>query len=106
MYKFISLVKSNDKTHKFEVTLYNEETKRNKTIKFGKHGMKDYTLYYDEDGKIEANKHKKNYLKRHEAKEDWTKTGLSTAGFWSKHLLWNKPTLDESLENIKSVYKL
>lgn len=105
MYKFISLVKSKDKTHKYEVTLYNEETKRNKTIKFGKAGMEDYTLLYPKD-KVEANKRKENYLKRHEAREDWTKTGLATAGFWARQLLWNKPTIEESLKNIKSVYKL
>jgi hypothetical protein len=105
MYKFISLVKSTDKTHKYEVTLYNEETKRNKTIKFGKSGMNDYTLLYPKD-KAEANKHKENYLKRHEAREDWTESGLGTSGFWARHLLWNKPTIEASLKNIKSVYKL
>ena len=35
------------------------------------------------------------------------KTGLSridTAGFWSKNLLWNKPTIQESYNYIKEKY--
>jgi hypothetical protein len=31
----------------------------------------------------------------------WGKSGIDTAGFWSRWLLWNKPTIKESYDDIK-----
>ena len=39
-------------------------------------------------------------LKRHKANEDWTDP--KTAGFWARHLLWNKPTLQASARELRS----
>ena len=36
---------------------------------------------------------KDRYIARHKKNEDWTKSGAKAAGFYSKHVLWNKPTL-------------
>lgn len=41
---------------------------------------------------------------KHKKREDWGKTGVDTAGFWSKNLLWNQPTIKASLEDIKKKY--
>lgn len=30
-------------------------------------------------------------------RENWTKSGIDTAGFWSRWVLWNKPTLAASV---------
>ena len=60
----------------------------NRTIHFGAKGYEDFTTHKD-------SKRKTNYIARH-TNEDWTKNGIETAGFWSKHLLWNKQTLRES----------
>jgi hypothetical protein len=49
---------------------------------------------------------KANYIRRHKEREDWTKQGIMTAGFWSRYLLWNKPTLKESLEDIKKRFDI
>ena len=48
---------------------------------------------------------KERYIDRHKAREDWTKSGAKTAGFYSKHVLWNKPTLKESIDDINKRFK-
>ena len=65
-----------------------------KIIRFGAKGYTDYTLGA-------TKKQKENYIKRHELREDWTKNGIYTAGFWSRWLLWNKPTIAESIKDIE-----
>jgi hypothetical protein len=106
MYKLLSIIKPIHEKYKFEVTLYNTETKRTKSIKFGANGMKDYTIYYKEEGKKVADKHKRLYLARHRKREDWTKDGIDTKGFWSRWLLWNKPTIEESIEHLFKKFNL
>ena len=34
----------------------------------------------------------------------WNKSGAKTAGFYSKHVLWNKPTLKERIDDISLMY--
>ena len=45
---------------------------------------------------------KKKYLARHKARENWTKSGLDTAGFWSRWLTWNKSSISASIKDIES----
>ena len=68
-------------------------TKDNKRVYFGAAGYSDFTLHKDEARKL-------RYIKRHN-NEDWSKSGIDTAGFWSRWLLWHKPTIKESYEDIK-----
>ncbi len=70
-------------------------TKTEKNVYFGAAGYSDFT----KTNKDEARKQR--YIKRHETNEDWGKSGIDTAGFWSRWLLWNKPTINESYEDIK-----
>ena len=35
---------------------------------------------------------KYRYIDRHNKNEGWTNSGAKAAGFYSKHVLWNKPT--------------
>ena len=43
----------------------------------------------------------KSYIARHgSGNQDWN--DITTAGAWSKHLLWNKPTLKESIKSMES----
>ncbi len=81
-----------DNKHKFYIV-----TKSEKKIYFGAAGYSDFTKTNNHD---EARK--KRYIKRHEKIEDWSKSGIDTAGFWSRWLLWNKPTIKESYEDIKN----
>ena len=55
---------------------------RPKVIHFGSKGMSDYIINRDPE-------RKRLYISRHKAREDWSKLGIKTAGFWSRWLLWN-----------------
>ena len=92
-YQFVSLEPLIDDKKKYQVTLKSADGKLKK-IKFGSSGYDDYTKHKDD-------KRKESYLSRHEAREDWTKTGISTAGFWSRWILWNKRTIGASLNDVK-----
>ena len=71
----------------------------NKTIHFGSKNMSDYTIHKDPDRKA-------NYISRHAKRENWNRSGIHTAGFWSKHLLWNKPSLKDSIKNIEKTFNI
>jgi hypothetical protein len=89
----IYLLKSQKPDKKFKV-LVELRSGVAKTIHFGSKGMSDYTLNKDPQ-------RKHLYMKRHRLRENWSKSGIKTAGFWSRWLLWNKPTLDESIRDIE-----
>ena len=67
-----------------------------KTIHFGAKLYEDYTHHKDE-------KRKKAYLSRH--KKDKI-NNPNYAGFYSTNLLWNKPTLKESMKYTNEKYNL
>ena len=101
-YTFVKLVKLMSGTKKYKVVLINTETGREKNIKFGARGYMDYTKYYKKDGKKIADEKKSAYIARHsKAGEDWGASGKDTAGFFSKHILWNKSTVGSSLASMK-----
>jgi len=78
-------------------------TPSGKTVHFGSAGMSDYTKHKDPE-------RKERYIARHagtksgktSSRENWTKSGLNTAGFWSRWLLWGEPTIDKSVKNIEN----
>ena len=69
-----------------------------KTVSFGEKGASDFTKHKDKD-------RKERYIDRHKAREDWNASGAKTAGFYSKHVLWNKPTLKASIDDINKRFK-
>ena len=71
----------------------------NKTIHFGSKGMSDFTKNKDPE-------RKNRYIARHKKRENWTKSGIKSAGFWSKHILWNKPTIRESIKNTENRFNI
>ena len=88
----VTIMKSDKKDKKFKAIVKDKDKK--KTIHFGQAGASDMTQHKSED-------RKKRYISRHKKNEDWTKSGIDTAGFYSKHLLWNKDTMDKSFSNLK-----
>ena len=80
---------ANDGKHKYYII-----TKSEKKIYFGQAGASDFTLHKNEA-------RKQLYINRHKNNENWTKSGIDTAGFWSRWLLWSKPSIKESYEEIK-----
>ena len=89
----IILQKSNRKDKKFKVII------GTKIIHFGAKGYSDYTIHKDKD-------RKKRYLLRHKPREKWGKSGIKTAGFWSRWILWNKPTIIESVKYLEKKFKI
>lgn len=71
----------------------------NKVIHFGATGYSDLTQHKNKSRKM-------NYENRHRSRENWTKSGIKTAGFWSKWLLWNKPTLSGSIKDIEKRFNV
>lgn len=76
------------------------DTGSRRTIHFGDAYSKDYTLH----SPLERESRKKAYISRHKANEDWNDP--LTAGFWSKHILWNLPTVTASLQATKRKFNL
>jgi hypothetical protein len=94
----IQLDKSDRKDKKWRVII-DGKTKNKKTIHFGSKGMEDYTIHNDDLRKL-------RYTNRHKKRENWNKSGIKTAGFWSKHLLWNKKTIRDSIKDIENKYNV
>jgi hypothetical protein len=67
-----------------------------KTIPFGQKGASDYTIHRDPE-------RKDRYINRHKPREDWADP--RTAGFYSRFVLWNKPTLKQSVDDLNKKYK-
>jgi len=84
----IYLCKSNKAGKKYMVRI------DNKTVHFGADGYSDYTIHKDPE-------RKERYITRHKNRENWSKSGIKTAGFWSRWLLWGEPTLTSSIKEIE-----
>lgn len=84
-----------DNKHKYYII-----TASGKKIYFGAKGYSDYTIHKDPA-------RKQRYIDRHKNMgENWTKSGIDTAGFWARWLLWNKPTIDASYKDIKNRFHI
>jgi hypothetical protein len=89
----IVLLPSSNRTKKWMVLV------DGRLVHFGQQGASDYTIHKDPERKA-------RYITRHRDRENWTKSGLKTAGFWSRWLLWNLPTLSGSLRDIERRFKV
>lgn len=88
------LKKSSRKDKKYMII-----TPDNKKIHFGAKGYEDFTTHKD---LLRRNM----YIIRHKKNEDWTIKGLNTAGFWSRYVLWNKKSIDESIKDIEDLFNI
>ena len=66
-----------------------------KKTSFGASGYNDFTKHGDTD-------REDRYIARH--KKEWGLDAKS-AGFYNKHVLWNKPTLKASIDDINKRFK-
>jgi hypothetical protein len=85
MVRIVKLEKANDGKHKYIAT-FDDGTR----TKFGAYGMSDYTIHKDKD-------RKRLYELRH--KKDLDTKDPRRAGYLSMFILWNKPTIEESLKD-------
>ena len=73
-------------------------------VSFGLKGYSDYTLHKDRA-------RMKRYVGRHAGyaggrlshRENWTRSGAKTAGFWSRWLLWSSPSLEGARRKTEKV---
>lgn len=86
----IIITKSTKGDKKFMAIITSDS--RKKTVHFGASGYEDYTIHKDYERML-------RYTNRHQSREDWTINGIRSAGFWSKWILWNKPTLQGSIRD-------
>lgn len=86
----IVLTKSPKREKKYRVTF----TESGKHVDFGQKGYSDYTIHKDPQ-------RMKRYIERHKRMgENWTLSGKLTAGWWSRWLLWSKPSLREAIASV------
>lgn len=93
----VYLSKSEKPEKKYKVIIDKEG--KNKTIHFGATGYTDYTKHKDPN-------HKLVYIDRHKKRENWNKSGIETAGFWSRWILWNEPTLKDSISKTEKKFNI
>jgi hypothetical protein len=92
----VKLITLNTGKKKMKAIFY-KDGKKIKTVTFGALGMSDFTKHKDKD-------RKQNYLVRHRARENWNDP--MTAGALSRWILWNKPSLKESISDYLKRFKL
>jgi hypothetical protein len=93
----IYLKKSTNLAKKYMVCI--DDGRTSKTIHFGATGYSDFTKHKDQERRA-------RYIARHKDKENWTKSGIKTAGFWSMWLLWNRPTLSQSIADTEKKFNI
>ena len=88
------IIKSPNKKKKFRVIFKNGHK-----TDFGAAGYSDYTIHKNKE-------RMERYLARHKKRENWSKKGIHTAGFWSRWLLWSKPSLTQAIKHIEKSFKV
>jgi hypothetical protein len=64
-------------------------------VDFGQRGYSDYTKHKDALRMA-------RYLQRHRhMRENWSRSGRYSAGFWARWLLWSKPSLSAALRVVR-----
>jgi hypothetical protein len=88
----IVLKKSNNSKHKF-MAKFSDGT----VVRFGAKGYSDYTMHKDKE-------RMKRYIVRHKrGRENWSRSGAKTAGFWARWLLWSEPNFQKALRKTEKV---
>lgn len=94
--KLVSIKKSSKPEKKLMATFQNDDGKKS-VVHFGQAGADDFIKTKDEAQKA-------LYLSRHRAREDWNKP--DSPGSLARYVLWNKPTVKESIDDFKKRFSL
>ena len=94
---------STRKGKKLMAVFYDKSGKKIKTTHFGSAPNKDFTIY-SKEGKEIAEEKKRNYIKRHKVRENFS--AFMTAGSLSRWILWNKPTVEASIKDYLKRFSL
>lgn len=94
---YFQLKKSTREDKKYMAIFYDDNRKKIKTTHFGASKMSDFTIHKDND-------RKQRYLDRHKANENWN--DMYSGGALSKWILWNKTTLEASVNDYMKRFNL
>ena len=100
--KLISIKPSSNSDKKLMAT-FERDNGRQITTHFGAKGMMDFTKYSKQNKEL-AKQKKEAYIARHRVNENWNDP--TSAGALSKHILWNKPTIEASIVDFKKRFNL
>lgn len=95
----VTVRRARDGKHKFTA-----EFPDGSRVSFGLKGYSDYTIHKDRE-------RMKRYVTRHAGyaggrlsrRENWTRSGAKTPGFWSRWLLWSAPSFQGALRKTRRV---
>ena len=95
---YVTIKPSTSSGKKMMAIFFDVNKKKIKTTHFGASGYEHYS------GGHQDLQRKMNYLERHEKKENWN--DYMTAGSLSRWILWNRPSLNESIQDYMRKFKL
>lgn len=87
----VRVMRDTDGRHKFKAIF-----PEGRTVHFGAKGYSDYTMHKDPV-------RMKRYVIRHRRRENWGRSGRYTPGFWSRWMLWSRPTMNGALARTQRV---
>tara|TARA_R110001592_G_scaffold41996_2_gene136645 strand:+ start:2169 stop:2459 length:291 start_codon:yes stop_codon:yes gene_type:complete len=93
----VKIIDSTAKNKRLTAIFTDDKGKKVKTTNFGFKGGSTFIDHKDETKK-------KNYLARHKVRENWN--DYMSAGSLARFILWNKPTLTESIKDYKKRFNL
>jgi len=93
----VTITDSSNPKKKLMAIFTDDDGKKIKTTHFGQAGADDYTITKDKEQRT-------RYRNRH--KKDLDTNDYKKAGYLSWFLLWNKPTLTESIKDYKKKFNL
>lgn len=93
----VTISDSTNPKKKLMAIFTDDKGKKVKTSHFGQAGADDYTITKDKEQRA-------RYRNRH--KKDLDTNDYKKAGYLSYYVLWNKPTLTESIKDYKKRFNL
>ena len=93
----VKIIDSTAKNKRLTAIFTDDKDKKVKTTNFGFKGGSTFIDHKDETKK-------KNYLARHKVRENWN--DYMSAGSLARFILWNEPTLQESIKSYKKRFNL
>ena len=95
---YVSIKPSTSSGKKMMTIFFDVNKKKIKTTPFGASGYEHYS------GGHQDLQRKMNYLERHKSTEKWN--DYMSAGSLSRWILWNRPSLNESIKDYMRKFKL
>ena len=89
------IIKSSRKNKKYDLL----DNDKKYILSYGDSRYSDYTIHKDDA-------RKQRYIDRHRKNEDWSKSGIYTAGWWSRWTIWHLKTLEASIRDINKKFNI